>query len=50
MDSHELLISRQKIKTGLKALAARFKWGDNAYYEVINENDVALKKAVAAIK
>jgi len=49
MDSHELLISKQKIKTGLKALAARFKWGDNAYYEVINADDVTLQKAVAAI-
>ena len=50
MDSHELLISKQKIKNGLKALAARFKWGDNAYYEVINIDDVTLQKAVAAIK
>ena len=50
MDSHELLVSRQSIKTTIKAMAARYKWGDNAYFEVINSNDDALKKAVAAVK
>ena len=49
MDSHELLISRQNIKNLLKAIAARFKWGDNAYYEALNTDDVTLKKALAAI-
>ncbi len=47
MDSHELLISRPAIKTLLKAFAARFKWGDNAYFEALNSDDVTLKKAVA---
>lgn len=49
MDSHELLISRDNIKTLLKANAARFKWGDTAYFEVMNSNDVTLAKAVAAV-
>lgn len=46
MDSHELLISKEFIKTILKANAARFKWGDNAFYEVMNVNDIAFKKAL----
>ncbi|MDN3581829.1 S41 family peptidase [Mucilaginibacter flavus] len=46
MDSRELLRSKEYIKTILKANAARFKWGDNAYYEVMNANDVAYKKAL----
>ncbi|CAN5412140.1 S41 family peptidase [soil metagenome] len=49
MDSHELLISKANIKKLLKANAAHFKWGDSAYYEVVNSNDLALKKAVEAI-
>ncbi len=46
MDSRELLRSKEYIKTILKANAARFKWGDNAYYEVMNANDVTYKKAL----
>jgi carboxyl-terminal processing protease len=49
MDSHELLVSRETIKTVLKAFAARFKWGDNAYFEAVNGDDNTLKKAIAAI-
>jgi len=49
MDSQELLTSRGPIKTLLKAFAARFKWGDNAYFEVVNNDDLTLKKAVEAI-
>ena len=49
MDSHELLASRPNIKMLLKAFAARFKWGDNSYYEVMNNNDPTLKKAIEAI-
>jgi carboxyl-terminal processing protease len=47
MDSHELLISRDYIKSILKANAARFKWGDNAFYQVINSSDEAFKKALS---
>jgi carboxyl-terminal processing protease len=46
MDSHELLVSRDMIKTLVKANAARFKWGNNAYYEVLNNNDSTFKKAL----
>ncbi|MEZ2336052.1 S41 family peptidase [Mucilaginibacter sp. RCC_168] len=46
IDSHELLISHDYIKSILKANAARFKWGDNAFYEVMNSNDEAFKKAL----
>lgn len=46
MDSRELLQSRDYIKSILKASAARFKWGDNAFQEVMNTNDVAYKKAL----
>ena len=49
MDSHDLLISAPSIKNLLKASAARFKWGDNAYYEALNADDVTLKKAIAAV-
>jgi carboxyl-terminal processing protease len=49
MDSHELLISRPTIKIYLKAFAARFKWGDNAFFEALNSNDVTLKKAVETV-
>lgn len=49
MDSKELLSSKATIKTILKASAARFKWGDNAYFEVMNSDDAALKKAVEAV-
>jgi carboxyl-terminal processing protease len=45
-----LKASRETIKTLLKATAARFKWGDNAYFEVLNSDDVTLKKAVAAVE
>ena len=49
IDSHELLISEPSIKTELKAFAARFKWGGNAYFETLNSDDVTLKKALVAI-
>jgi carboxyl-terminal processing protease len=49
MDSHELAISKETIKTMLKAYAARFKWGDNAYFEAMNSDDATLKKALEAI-
>jgi len=49
MDSHDILISKPYIKTILKSFAARFKWGDNAYFRSLNSTDEALKKAIAAI-
>ena len=49
MDSQELLLSKPAIKTMLKAYATRFKWGDDAYFEALNSDDVTLQKAIAAI-
>jgi carboxyl-terminal processing protease len=49
MDSGEIKISKDSIKLILKAFAARYKWGDTAYYQVLNSNDNALKKAIAAV-
>jgi carboxyl-terminal processing protease len=37
------------IKQILKAFAARYKWGDTAYFRVMNSNDPALKKAISAV-
>jgi carboxyl-terminal processing protease len=50
MDSNDIAISRQPIKTYIKAFAARFKWGDQAYYQAINDNDAGFKKAIAAVR
>ncbi len=49
MNPRELMASKENIKTVLKAYAARFKWGDEAYFKTINANDMAVKKAVAAL-
>lgn len=49
MDSKEVKISKDNIKLLLKAFAARFKWGDNAYFQALNSTDNTLKKAVWAI-
>jgi carboxyl-terminal processing protease len=49
MDSAELKESKDNIKLLLKAYAARYKWGDTAYFEVLNSDDTTLKKAIAAI-
>ncbi|MDB5089206.1 MAG: hypothetical protein JWR09_3200 [Mucilaginibacter sp.] len=50
INSQELLISKSTIKSMLKASAARFKWGDNAYFEAVNSDDITLAKAVEAVK
>ena len=49
MDSQELGRSEANIKLYLKANAARFKWGDDAYYHIINQDDATLKKAVEVL-
>ena len=49
MDSAELKASKENIKEILKAYAARYKWGDSAYFEVLNSDDNTLKKAITAI-
>ena len=42
----EIAAGRPFIKTLLKANAAHFKWGDEAYYKALNATDVAVRKAV----
>jgi len=49
MDAHELAASKPVIKKLVKAFAARLKFGDDAYYQVLNSDDITLKKAVEAI-
>ena len=49
MDSDELRRSAAGIRLNLKAAAARFKWGDEAYYRTLNHNDPTLRKAIEAL-
>ncbi|NCD69234.1 S41 family peptidase [Mucilaginibacter agri] len=49
MDSTEIRQARPHLKQYIKAFAARFKWGDNAYFEVMNLDDNGIRKALAAI-
>jgi carboxyl-terminal processing protease len=42
----EALNSRSVIDTELKALVARYYYGDEGYYRVINSNDKALAKSL----
>ncbi|MDB5002112.1 MAG: hypothetical protein JWQ34_337 [Mucilaginibacter sp.] len=46
IDPREVVTSKQNIKVLLKAFAARFKWGDEAYFKTINADDPAVQKAV----
>lgn len=50
MDPRDVFESRQAIKTLLKAYAARFKWGDEAFFQTVNKDDMGLKKAIAALQ
>ena len=45
IDARELLESKPVIKNLLKAAAARLKWGNNAYFRVINDGDETFKIA-----
>jgi carboxyl-terminal processing protease len=49
MDSQEIRLAKPHLKQYIKAFAARFKWGDNAYFEVLNQNDDGIKKALTVI-
>jgi carboxyl-terminal processing protease len=49
MDSSDIIISKQTIRLLLKAYAARFKWGDEAYFESVNNEDTGFKKAVKSL-
>jgi len=50
MDPTDVMISKSSIKTLLKAYAARFKWGDEAFFQTVNNDDAGFKKAVAAVR
>lgn len=50
MDSHDILISKPYLKILLKSFAARFKWGDDAYFKCLNADDPVLKKGIAAVR
>jgi carboxyl-terminal processing protease len=50
MDSSDIMVSKQPIKLLIKAYAARFKWGDEAYFETVNSEDTGFKIAVNTIK
>jgi carboxyl-terminal processing protease len=49
LDSDQIARSTPDIKRYIKANAARFKWGDEAYYRIINQDDETLKKAIAVL-
>jgi carboxyl-terminal processing protease len=46
IDLEELQLSAKGIKTLLKANAARFRWGNNAYYRVVNNDDLTFRSAL----
>ncbi|MFY0674625.1 MAG: S41 family peptidase [Bacteroidia bacterium] len=41
---------RLEIESQFKALIARYIWGDNAFYTIMNRNDQIMKKALDAIE
>ncbi|HJP63223.1 MAG TPA: S41 family peptidase, partial [Mucilaginibacter sp.] len=49
INSKEIKASKDNIKMLLKAYAARYKWGDTAYFQVLNDDDNTLKRAIAEI-
>jgi carboxyl-terminal processing protease len=49
MDPNDVMVSKKTIKTLLKAYAARFKWGDEAFFQTVNNDDAGFKKAVATL-
>jgi carboxyl-terminal processing protease len=49
MDSREIALAKNYMKLLLKAQGARFKWGNEWYYRIINQNDLAISKAEIAL-
>ncbi len=49
IDSRDVAANKSFLKTMLKAQAARFKWGSEWYFRVMNQNDAGVQKAVEAI-
>ncbi len=50
INTKDISASKELLKTTLKAYAARFKWGNETYFKVINANDPVLKKGIEAVK
>lgn len=49
IDPQEINNSKPRLKFLLKAYAAHFKWGDDAFYKTLNSDDVTLKTAVESL-
>ncbi|WP_345954401.1 S41 family peptidase [Mucilaginibacter sp. PAMB04168] len=49
IDPHQVATARNYLKLLLKAQAARFKWGNEWYYRIMNQTDAGVMKAVAAL-
>ena len=49
IDPQEVVNGKAHLKFMLKAYAAHFKWGDDAFYKTLNSDDVALKTAVESL-
>jgi len=49
IDLKDVTTNKAYLKTLLKAQAARFKWGNEWYYRIMNQNDMGVNKAVASL-
>lgn len=50
VDIHKAQVVKTNIKMLLKAYMGRFRWGDNTYYRIVNNEDPAVKKAVEVVE
>lgn len=46
INPQELIAGKNQLKNLIKAYAAHFKWGDDAYFKMLNSDDATLKKAI----
>jgi carboxyl-terminal processing protease len=49
LDSQEIGRSKNLMRLYIKATAARFKWGDEVYYKILNQNDETLRAAIRCV-
>ena len=49
IDMKDVTTNKTYLKTLLKAQAARFKWGNEWYYRIMNQNDTGVSRAVASL-
>jgi carboxyl-terminal processing protease len=49
LDARQVNTARNYLKLLIKAQTARFKWGNEWYYRIMNQNDADLVKAIAAL-